>query len=165
MTRTTTQHVLPHDVHTRTHTFPDEQVDIATLDLSFISVLLVIGAVTSVIKPAGGQLVVLIKPQFEAGRGQVGPGGVVRDPKVRAYAGVGVGAGVRHVGLWRVESKAGGVGWGMGENIDRALVRGASGVVLGCWAGLESSGDCSARSRLRRVSQCTGPAREVPVHL
>ncbi|PNW77260.1 hypothetical protein CHLRE_10g428900v5 [Chlamydomonas reinhardtii] len=71
-----------------------EMVDIATLDLSFISVLLVIGAVTSVIKPAGGQLVVLIKPQFEAGRGQVGPGGVVRDPKVHAEVIQRVTAGI-----------------------------------------------------------------------
>ncbi|GLC45744.1 hypothetical protein PLESTB_000503100 [Pleodorina starrii] len=60
------------------------KVDIATLDLSFISVLLVIGAVTRVLRPDGGRLVVLIKPQFEAGRKQVRAGGVVRDPKVHA---------------------------------------------------------------------------------
>ncbi|PNH12707.1 putative rRNA methyltransferase YqxC [Tetrabaena socialis] len=59
------------------------QVDIATLDLSFISLLLVIGGVTSVLRP-DGRLVALIKPQFEAGRKQVGAGGVVRDPKVHA---------------------------------------------------------------------------------
>lgn len=64
-------------------------MDIATLDLSFISVLLVVGAVTRVVRPDGGQLVVLIKPQFEAGRKQVGAGGVVRDPKVRGRGGGG----------------------------------------------------------------------------
>lgn len=54
-----------------------------TLDLSFISVLKVLPAVVGVMKPDGGaQLVVLIKPQFEAGRGMVSAGGVVRDPKV-----------------------------------------------------------------------------------
>ncbi|EFJ44852.1 hypothetical protein VOLCADRAFT_82618 [Volvox carteri f. nagariensis] len=60
------------------------KVDIATLDLSFISVLLVVGAVTSVLRPDGGRLVVLIKPQFEAGRRQVRAGGIVRDPQVHA---------------------------------------------------------------------------------
>ncbi|GFR41337.1 hypothetical protein Agub_g2022, partial [Astrephomene gubernaculifera] len=60
-----------------------EKVDIATLDLSFISLLLVVGAVASVLAP-GGRLVALIKPQFEAGRKQVSAGGVVRDPKVHA---------------------------------------------------------------------------------
>lgn len=40
-------------------------------------------AVCGVLKP-GGQLVVLIKPQFEAGRHQVGSGGVVRDARVRS---------------------------------------------------------------------------------
>ena len=46
-------------------------MDIVTLDLSFISVLLVMDAVKSVLKPSG-ILVVLIKPQFEARREQVG---------------------------------------------------------------------------------------------
>ena len=66
------------------------QVDIVTLDLSFISVLKVLPAVVGALRPEGGQLVVLIKPQFEAGRGAVSAGGVVRDPKVHlAWAGVG----------------------------------------------------------------------------
>jgi 23S rRNA (cytidine1920-2'-O)/16S rRNA (cytidine1409-2'-O)-methyltransferase len=52
-----------------------------TLDLSFISVLKVMPAVAQLVAP-GGQLVVLVKPQFEAGRSQVGSGGVVKDPKV-----------------------------------------------------------------------------------
>jgi hypothetical protein len=52
-----------------------------TLDLSFISVLKVMPAVAQLVSP-GGQLVVLVKPQFEAGRSQVGSGGVVKDPKV-----------------------------------------------------------------------------------
>lgn len=65
--------------HPRAHR---AQVDLVTLDLSFISVLKVLPAVAGVLKPEGGQLVVLIKPQFEAGRGAVSAGGVVRDPKV-----------------------------------------------------------------------------------
>lgn len=54
-----------------------------TLDLSFISVLKVMPALVGVMAP-GAQMLVLIKPQFEAGRAQVSSGGVVRDPQVRA---------------------------------------------------------------------------------
>jgi 23S rRNA (cytidine1920-2'-O)/16S rRNA (cytidine1409-2'-O)-methyltransferase len=57
------------------------QVSLVTLDLSFISVLKVMPALSRVLAP-GGQVVVLIKPQFEAGRTQVGSGGLVKDPQV-----------------------------------------------------------------------------------
>jgi 23S rRNA (cytidine1920-2'-O)/16S rRNA (cytidine1409-2'-O)-methyltransferase len=58
-----------------------EKVGLITLDLSFISILKVMDAVNAVIEPHG-QLITLIKPQFEAGRNQVGKGGVIRDPVV-----------------------------------------------------------------------------------
>ena len=58
-------------------------IDIVTLDLSFISVLKVLPAICKVLKP-GGTLLVLIKPQFEAKRSQIGSKGVVRDTKVHA---------------------------------------------------------------------------------
>lgn len=58
-----------------------EFVDIATLDLSFISVLKVMDAVVRLLKP-GGMLVVLIKPQFESGVQHRGKKGVITDPKV-----------------------------------------------------------------------------------
>jgi 23S rRNA (cytidine1920-2'-O)/16S rRNA (cytidine1409-2'-O)-methyltransferase len=58
-----------------------ESVDLATLDLSFISLRLVLEPVRRLLQPAG-EIVALVKPQFEAGRGQVGRGGVVRDPAV-----------------------------------------------------------------------------------
>ena len=59
------------------------QVNMACLDLSFISVLKVIPAIMGVLSPdPGAELIVLIKPQFEAGKAQVGTGGVVKDPKV-----------------------------------------------------------------------------------
>jgi 23S rRNA (cytidine1920-2'-O)/16S rRNA (cytidine1409-2'-O)-methyltransferase len=58
-----------------------EAVDLATVDVSFISLRLVLPAVLQWLKPRG-QIVALIKPQFEAGRQQVGKGGVVRDPAV-----------------------------------------------------------------------------------
>ncbi len=59
----------------------DELVDMATLDLSFISVLKVLPSVTALLKPKG-QLIVLIKPQFEALREDIGRGGVIKDPSI-----------------------------------------------------------------------------------
>jgi 23S rRNA (cytidine1920-2'-O)/16S rRNA (cytidine1409-2'-O)-methyltransferase len=58
-----------------------QTVDMVTLDLSFISVLKVIDTVYALLKPQG-KLIVLIKPQFEAGKEQVGTGGIVKDPQV-----------------------------------------------------------------------------------
>lgn len=59
-----------------------ELVDLVTLDLSFISVLKVMDAVCNLMKP-DGKLVVLIKPQFEARKEEVGRGGIIRDDAVR----------------------------------------------------------------------------------
>jgi 23S rRNA (cytidine1920-2'-O)/16S rRNA (cytidine1409-2'-O)-methyltransferase len=59
-----------------------ELVDMVTLDLSFISVLSVIPAVCKVLKK-DGTLVVLIKPQFEASKDEIGAGGIVRNDNVR----------------------------------------------------------------------------------
>ncbi|KAH1081614.1 hypothetical protein J1N35_021375 [Gossypium stocksii] len=58
-----------------------QKVDLVTLDLSFISILLVMPAVVNAMKEEA-TLVTLVKPQFEARRSQVGSGGIVRDPKV-----------------------------------------------------------------------------------
>ena len=57
-----------------------EAPDLATVDVSFIGLKL---ALPPVFRLAKQEIVALIKPQFEAGRGQVGKGGVVRDPAVR----------------------------------------------------------------------------------
>jgi 23S rRNA (cytidine1920-2'-O)/16S rRNA (cytidine1409-2'-O)-methyltransferase len=59
-----------------------EMVDLVTLDLSFISVLKVLDAVKSVLKPQG-MLIVLVKPQFEGRKDQIGAGGIVRDDIAR----------------------------------------------------------------------------------
>lgn len=56
-----------------------EQVDLVTIDVSFISLKIVVPAAVRFMKPAAS-ILALIKPQFEVGRGQVGKGGVVRDP-------------------------------------------------------------------------------------
>ena len=60
-----------------------EKLDLATMDLSFISVEKVIPAVAGLLKD-DGYLVVLLKPQFEARRSEVGKGGVIRQPLVHA---------------------------------------------------------------------------------
>lgn len=56
----------------------DELFDLAAIDVSFISVTKILPAVSTLIKP-GSPVIVLIKPQFEVGRGEVGKGGIVRD--------------------------------------------------------------------------------------
>jgi len=58
-----------------------KDLDIATIDVSFISLLKVIPKVLEFLK-SGGEIVALIKPQFEAGRKDVGKGGVVKDKNV-----------------------------------------------------------------------------------
>jgi 23S rRNA (cytidine1920-2'-O)/16S rRNA (cytidine1409-2'-O)-methyltransferase len=75
-------------------------VSLTVADLSFISLRLVLPALAGCTEP-DGDLVVMVKPQFEAGRERLGPGGVVRDPLVRADtvlgvadAGAGLGLGV-----------------------------------------------------------------------
>jgi 23S rRNA (cytidine1920-2'-O)/16S rRNA (cytidine1409-2'-O)-methyltransferase len=65
-----------------------EVVDVGVMDVSFISATLVLPAVIAAAFPPpderrGRQIVVLVKPQFEAGREQVGKGGIVRDPLVQ----------------------------------------------------------------------------------
>lgn len=56
--------------------------EMITVDLSFISVLKVLPAIKNFME--NGEIVVLIKPQFEAGKGRVGKGGIVRDPNLHA---------------------------------------------------------------------------------
>jgi 23S rRNA (cytidine1920-2'-O)/16S rRNA (cytidine1409-2'-O)-methyltransferase len=74
-----------------------EPVDLAVCDVSFISATLILPAMVKTLKISNGgagTIIVLVKPQFEAGKGQVGKGGIVRDPaqheaaclKVRACA-------------------------------------------------------------------------------
>jgi 23S rRNA (cytidine1920-2'-O)/16S rRNA (cytidine1409-2'-O)-methyltransferase len=64
-------------------------VDLVVADLSFISLRLVLPALLACTAPAG-DLVPMIKPQFEVGRERLGSGGVVRDPGLRADAVLGV---------------------------------------------------------------------------
>lgn len=58
-----------------------EPIDVVVIDVSFISLALIFPAVDRILAP-DGVVVPLIKPQFEAGKQEVGKGGVVRDPKI-----------------------------------------------------------------------------------
>jgi 23S rRNA (cytidine1920-2'-O)/16S rRNA (cytidine1409-2'-O)-methyltransferase len=75
------------------------RVDLVVGDLSFISLTLVLDPLIGVVQP-DGDLVLMVKPQFEVGKDRVGKGGVVRDPAVRADAVV------------RVAEHAAARGWG-----------------------------------------------------
>jgi 23S rRNA (cytidine1920-2'-O)/16S rRNA (cytidine1409-2'-O)-methyltransferase len=91
------------------------QVDLLVADLSFISLRLVIDDLTALVRP-GGDLLLLVKPQFEVGRERLGRGGVVRDPGLRRAAVEGVAraarlarAGVRRVVASRFPGPGGNV--------------------------------------------------------
>jgi 23S rRNA (cytidine1920-2'-O)/16S rRNA (cytidine1409-2'-O)-methyltransferase len=73
--------------------------DIAVIDASFIGLGLVLPATVRLLSPAA-QIVALIKPQFEAGRGQVGKGGVVRDPAVHRAVLESIAAMAQSLGLY-----------------------------------------------------------------
>ncbi len=98
----------PQDAAGAEHTpgaLPQVLADCATIDTSFISLRLVLPAVQRLVTPAAW-IVALIKPQFEAGAGEVGKGGVVRDPAVHAAVlrdvlGFAAASGLRPHGLTR----------------------------------------------------------------
>ena len=75
MERTNIRYVTPEDL--------GEALDLSVIDVSFISLALVLPVVKTLLKPTG-QVLCLIKPQFEAGKDKVGKKGVVRDPLVHA---------------------------------------------------------------------------------
>lgn len=74
MEQTNIRYVTPQDL--------GEPLDLSVVDVSFISLSLVLPTIKTLLKPASGQVLCLIKPQFEAGREKVGKKGVVRDPAV-----------------------------------------------------------------------------------
>ena len=73
-------------------------MDFLACDVSFISVTLILPAAVPLLQP-GGQMVILIKPQFEVGKGQVGKGGIVRDPQLHQAACERVTSAVRDSGF------------------------------------------------------------------
>ena len=75
-----------------------EPIDLAVIDVSFISLTLVLPAVVYLLN-SGATVVALVKPQFEVGKGQVGRGGIVRDDTQRAAVTEKVIACAAHLGL------------------------------------------------------------------
>lgn len=73
MERTNIRYVTPEEI--------GEEIDLASIDVSFISLKLVLPAAYKLLSESG-EIIALIKPQFEAGKGQVGKKGVVRDKNV-----------------------------------------------------------------------------------
>ncbi len=73
MERTNIRYVTPEDL--------GEPLDLSVVDVSFISLKIVLPAIRNLLKPTG-QILCLIKPQFEAGKEKVGKKGVVRDPAI-----------------------------------------------------------------------------------
>lgn len=75
-----------------------EPLDLAVSDVSFISVTLIVPVLPALLRP-DGEVVILVKPQFEVGRGQVGRGGIVRDPALHRAACERVEAAMRAIGF------------------------------------------------------------------
>jgi 23S rRNA (cytidine1920-2'-O)/16S rRNA (cytidine1409-2'-O)-methyltransferase len=75
-----------------------EHAALIVCDVSFISVTLILPAAVPLLQP-GGQMVILIKPQFEVGKGQVGKGGIVREPALHQAACQRVIGAVREFGF------------------------------------------------------------------
>jgi 23S rRNA (cytidine1920-2'-O)/16S rRNA (cytidine1409-2'-O)-methyltransferase len=98
--RTDPRVVLHEGINARELTFEDigERVSLAVCDVSFISVTLILPAIVPLLQP-DGRMVILIKPQFEVGRGQVGKGGIVRDPALHQAACDRVRSAVRNLGF------------------------------------------------------------------
>ena len=74
MERTNIRYVTPEDI--------GEPLDLSVIDVSFISLRIVLPAIKNLLKENQGQVLCLIKPQFEAGRENVGKNGVIREPAV-----------------------------------------------------------------------------------
>jgi 23S rRNA (cytidine1920-2'-O)/16S rRNA (cytidine1409-2'-O)-methyltransferase len=75
-----------------------EQVDLAVFDVSFISVTLILPAAQAILR-SEGRMVILVKPQFEVGKGQVGKGGIVRSAALHREACLRVENAVKDLGF------------------------------------------------------------------
>ena len=96
--RTDSRVVLHERVNARYLRYEDigEPIDLAVCDVSFISVTLILPALGPLLQPSS-EMVILVKPQFEVGREQVGKGGIVRDPELHRSACERVGSAVRQM--------------------------------------------------------------------
>ena len=76
----------------------DARFDLATIDVSFISLTKILPAVVPLLTERG-RIIVLIKPQFEVGKGEVGKGGIVKDPELHQRVIGEVNAAAQSLGL------------------------------------------------------------------
>jgi 23S rRNA (cytidine1920-2'-O)/16S rRNA (cytidine1409-2'-O)-methyltransferase len=90
--------IVKERVNLRTLIDVGETVDLITLDLSFISVLKVMDAVTQLLKPHA-KLIILIKPQFEARKEEVGKKGIIKDPDLHQEIIARVTKGIQSYGF------------------------------------------------------------------
>ena len=93
--------VVLHERTNARHLRPDaipERPTLATMDVSFISILKILPALAGILAE-GAELISLVKPQFEASRGEVGSGGIVRDPAVHTRVMLGVCEGAQALGF------------------------------------------------------------------
>jgi 23S rRNA (cytidine1920-2'-O)/16S rRNA (cytidine1409-2'-O)-methyltransferase len=97
--RTDPRVILHERVNARYLRYEDigEPVGLAVCDVSFISMTLILPALGPLLQPAG-EMVILVKPQFEVGKEQVGKGGIVRDPVLHRSACERVESAVRQMG-------------------------------------------------------------------
>ncbi|MGD0152146.1 MAG: TlyA family RNA methyltransferase [Thermacetogeniaceae bacterium] len=112
------------------------QVDLATLDLSFISLLKVLPAVKALLR-SGGEVLALVKPQFEAGREHVGKGGIIKDPAVQRSVLEQVAAGACQLGF-------------QARGATYSAIPGADGnIEYFIWLGSDPEADCTPLSAVQ----------------
>ena len=128
-------------------------VSLVVSDLSFISLTVVMPALTRVCEPStsvgGGDIVLMIKPQFEVGRERLGKNGVVRDPELHAEA------------VHRVCESAHAIGWGTRALAPSPLPGPAGNVEYFCWLRSDASApDLSAAHDVVAAGPLMTPATD-----
>lgn len=98
--RTDPRVVVHEGINARELRFDDigELASLLTCDVSFISVTLILPAVVRLLH-SDGRMIILVKPQFEVGKGQVGKGGIVREPVLHQAACERVSRAVKELGF------------------------------------------------------------------
>jgi 23S rRNA (cytidine1920-2'-O)/16S rRNA (cytidine1409-2'-O)-methyltransferase len=128
--------------------------DLIVADLSFISLRLVLGALAGCLRP-DGDLLPMVKPQFEVGKDRVGPGGVVRDPSLRADA------------VLDVASHAAGLGFGVAGVVASPLPGPSGNVEFFLWlrrgpGGIDAAGIRTVVEAGVPMSEASGPPDASP---
>jgi 23S rRNA (cytidine1920-2'-O)/16S rRNA (cytidine1409-2'-O)-methyltransferase len=125
-------------------------VDVVVGDLSFISLTLVLDPLIAVTDPEG-DLVLMVKPQFEVGKGRVGRGGVVRDPSLRTEA------------VMAVAAAADGRGWGARAVVTSPLPGPSGNMEYFVWLrrGTASVGPGEIDAEVRRTAGLGEPGERV----